>query len=88
VTGTNLAGVITLRTGTEAASSGTVAAVRFYGRLGVAPQGCSLMAREPNAASAATTIYTSAPDTTAWKVNVGKSALADATTYVWSYICM
>jgi len=88
VAGNNLAGVITLTTGTGAAASGMVAAVRFHGTLGVAPQGCSLMAREPNAASAATTVYTTAPDTKAWAVNVGKSALTDATTYVWSFLCM
>jgi hypothetical protein len=88
VSGTNLAGVITLTTGTGSTASGTVADIRFHGTLGVAPQGCSLMAREPNAASTATTIFTIAPDTSAWAVNVGKSALSDATTYVWSYICM
>jgi len=88
VSGTNSAGVITLTTGSGAAAGGTVATVKFRGTLGVAPQGCSLMAREPNAASAATTVYTTAPDTTAWTVNVGKAALADGTTYVWSYICM
>jgi hypothetical protein len=88
VTGTNLAGVITLTTGTGAAAAGTVAVVRFQGKVSVAPQGCSLMAREPNAASAATTVYTTAPDTQAWSVNVGRSALSDGTTYVWSYLCM
>jgi hypothetical protein len=88
VTGTNMAGVITLKTGTGSSASGTVAAVSFHGTLGVAPQGCSLMPREPNAAAVATTIYTTAPDTSAWSVNVGKSALTDGTTYVWSYICM
>jgi hypothetical protein len=88
VSGTNMAGVITLTTGTGSSASGTVADIRFRGTLGVAPQGCSLMAREPNAASATTTIYTIAPDTSAWAVNVGRFALSDATTYVWSYVCM
>jgi hypothetical protein len=88
VTGTNLAGVLTLTTGSGAAAAGTLAAVHFSGKMDVAPQGCALMAREPNAASAATTIYTAAPDTRAWSVNVGKTALADSTTYVWSYLCM
>jgi hypothetical protein len=88
VSGTNTAGVITLTTGTGSAAGGMVAEIRFHGALEVAPQGCSLMAREPNAASAATTIYTSAPDTSAWSVNVGKAALSDATRYVWSYLCL
>jgi hypothetical protein len=88
VTGTNLAGVITLTTGIGARASGTVAAIRFRGKLGIAPQGCSLMPRNADAASATTTIYTTAPDTAAWSVNTGKTPLEDKTQYVWSYLCM
>jgi hypothetical protein len=88
VTGTNLAGVITLTTGTGARAAGMVAAVRFRGALSVAPQGCSLMPRNAEAAGATATIYTTAPDTEAWSVNAGKVALADGTTYAWSYVCL
>ena len=88
VTGTNLAGVITVTTGKGAAASGPLAVLAFRGTLSAAPQGCSLMPREANAAAAVTTIYTTAPSTSAWTVNVGRMPLTDATTYSWSYSCL
>jgi hypothetical protein len=88
VTGANMAGVITVTTGTSPGSAGTLATVAFSGTLATAPQGCSLMARNAAAASATGTVYTTAPTTTGWSIAVGGTALGAASVYSWSYVCM
>jgi hypothetical protein len=88
VTGSNIAGVITVTTGTSTMSGATLATVSFNGTLGTAPQGCSVMPRNANAAAAATTIFTTAPSTTGWTISVGGTAVAASATYQWSYQCM
>jgi hypothetical protein len=88
VSGTNMAGVITLTTGTATTASATLATVTFNGTLGTAPQGCQLEPRNANAAAAAVSTYTTAPSTTAWSVAVDATALAASTAYSWAYLCM
>jgi hypothetical protein len=88
VSGTNMAGVITLTTGTATTASATLATVTFNGTLGTAPQGCQLEPRNANAAAASVSTYTTAPSTTAWSVAVDATALAASTAYSWAYLCM
>jgi hypothetical protein len=88
VTGHNAAGVVTCTTGTAPVASGVLATVTFNGTLGVAPQGCRVMARNAAAAAAATTVYTTAPTTTTWTISVGATALTASTAYSWSYECL
>lgn len=83
--GTNVAGVISCTTGTVP-TTGTLLTITFNGTLPVAPQGCSLMARNTATSAAASNVHTTAPSTTTWAV-VADVALVLSTTYVWSYQC-
>lgn len=87
ITGTNMAGIITVTTGTATTSTATLATVTFNGTLGTVPQGCTLQARNANAATLATDLYTTAPSTTAWTLAVGASAPTISLTHIWSYTC-
>ena len=88
VTGTAISGMVTLATGTAPSTSGTVVTVNWTLSAAPPPQGCSLMPRNAAAASATGTIYTGAPSTSGWTVNVGATALGASTSYAWSYQCM
>jgi hypothetical protein len=88
VSGTVISGVVTVTTGSGPAASAALATVGWTLASGTPPQGCSLMPRNAAAASATGTIYTSAPATGGWTVNVGPTALSGSTAYAWSYQCM
>lgn len=88
VTGTAISGVLNLTTGTGTVASATAVNVGWSLSSGTAPQGCSLMPRNAAAAAATATIFTGAPGTSGWTVNVGATALAAGTSYAWSYQCM
>jgi hypothetical protein len=85
-TGANMAGVISCTTGAAGVVNRTVATVRFAGGVAVAPQGCSLMAR--NASAAGVGVYTTAPSKTGWTIAVGDAGLKAGTVYRWSYACL
>lgn len=87
VSGTPLSGVLTLMTGGTPSATASVANIGWALPSGTPPQGCSLMPRNAAAASATGTIYTGAPSTSGWTVNVGAAALAGSTSYAWSYQC-
>jgi hypothetical protein len=87
ITGANMAGVITCTTGTLPTVSSTLATITFFGTLGTAPQGCTLMPRNALTALALTSFYTTAPTTTSWTIATTTTVLAAATTYSWSYSC-
>jgi hypothetical protein len=88
LTGTALSGVFTLTTGTGPTASAALATVVWSLPSTTPPQGCTLMPRNATAANATETIYTGAPSTSGWTVNVGGTALAASTSYSWSYQCM
>jgi len=88
LSGTPLSGVLTLTTGTAPGVSSTLATMGWSLPSSTPPQGCSLMPRNANAAAASATIFTGAPTTGGWTVNVGGTALAASTAYSWSYQCM
>jgi hypothetical protein len=88
LSGTTLSGVLTVTTGTAPAASSTLATMGWSLPSSTPPQGCSLMPRNANAAAASGTIFTGAPTTGGWTVNVGGTALAASTAYSWSYQCM
>lgn len=81
-----MAGVLTLTAGTGAAANATALTVSFAGGASVAPQGCTVMAR--NASAANVGVYTGAPSTAGWTLGVGAAALQAGVTYQWSYACL
>ena len=86
ITGTNLAGVITVIAGT-ATTTGTLATISFSLPLGTAPQGCQVTPRNAATAPMATAIYTTAPSTTSWILGASAGLTASGT-YSWSYSCI
>lgn len=88
LTGTPLSGVIAVTTGTSPTASGALVTVGWTLPSSTLPQGCSLMPRNAEAAGVSGTIYSGAPNSGGWTVNVGPTALASSTSYVWSYQCM
>lgn len=87
VTGTNMAGVITLNTGT-ATASGTLFTLTFNGTLATAPQGCNLFPRGDAAAATSTSISEAGAPTTTQDVFRTSSAIAVSTAHVWGYKCI
>ncbi|HEX4154380.1 MAG TPA: hypothetical protein VHY48_02085 [Acidobacteriaceae bacterium] len=87
VAGTLISGVLNLTTGTATSASAALLNVSWTISAPAAPQGCSLMPRNAAAAAVSGTIYTGAPSTSGWVVNVGATALAASTAYAWSYQC-
>ncbi len=87
VSGTALSGVLSVTTGTSPSSSSTLATTSWTLPSTTAPQGCALMPRNAAAAAVSGTIFTGAPSTSGWTVNVGTTALAASTNYTWSYQC-
>jgi hypothetical protein len=85
--GTVISGVVNVTTGTGTAASATLLTVSWSLSSSTPPQGCSLMPRNAISASVTGTIYTGAPSTSGWTVNVGGTALAPSTSYSWSYQC-
>jgi hypothetical protein len=85
--GNTLAGVLSVTTGSSPSSSAVLATVSWSLPSGTPPRGCSLMPRNAAAAAATGTIFTGAPSTSGWTVNVGASALTASTSYSWSYQC-
>lgn len=89
IAGTNLAGVVTVSTGTSTTGSSVLATITFNGTLGTAPQGCTLFPRNANAVGQVAMVYTTAPSTTIWTISVGGSAIpASTTSFIWSYACI
>jgi hypothetical protein len=86
IAGSAISGVMTLTTGTATVGSAAVLNVG-WSLSATAPQGCSLMPRNAAAAGASGTIFTGAPNGSGWTVNVGATALAASTNYMWSYQC-
>lgn len=83
ISGTNMAGTITLVAGGTAAS-GAMGTITFNGTLTTAPRACIL---EPNdSATAALGHYAGAPSTTTWTFGV-TSAPTLSSTYIWRYTC-
>lgn len=87
VAGTNLAGIVTIITGTATTPSSTLATITFNGTLASAPQGCALFPRNASAVGEVAMIYTTAPNTTTWTIAVAGSAVPISSTYSWSYSC-
>jgi hypothetical protein len=88
VAGNNVNGVISVTTGTSTTATATLATLTFSGSLATAPQGCSLMPRNANAAAQVAMIYTTAPTSTTWTIGVAGGALpASINSYQWSYQC-
>ncbi len=87
VSGTALAGVLSVTTGASPSASAVLATLSWSLSSGIAPQGCSVMPRNAAAAAATASIFTGAPSTSGWTVNVGGTALAASTSYAWSYQC-
>ena len=87
IAGTTISGVLSVTTGASPAASGTLATVGWSLPSSTAPEGCSLMPRNAAAAAASGTVFTSAPSTSGWTVNVGATALSASTSYSWSYQC-
>ena len=85
VSGAPTAGVLTLTAGSGAAANSTAVTVSFPGRLSAAPQGCTAMARNANAAGVS--VFTGAPSTAGWSLGVGAVALQAGAIYQWSYAC-
>jgi hypothetical protein len=86
IAGSAISGVMSLTTGTATVGSAAVLNVG-WSLSAMAPQGCSLMPRNAAAAGASGTIFTGAPNGSGWTVNVGATALAASTNYMWSYQC-
>ena len=87
VTGVNKDGTISCTTG-SATTTGVLATVTFNPALAVAPVGCSLTPRTATTTvPAGSVVWTGAPSTTTWTVNVGAVALSTGTNYSWSYNC-
>lgn len=87
VSGTPLSGVLSVTTGTSPSAGNTLATIGWTLPSATAPQGCSLMPRNAAAAAVSGTIFTGAPGGSGWTVNVGATALASSTNYMWSYQC-
>jgi hypothetical protein len=87
ITGTLVSGVLNLTTGSAAAASATALNVGWSLSSGTPPHGCTLMPRNAAAAAVSATIFTGAPSGSGWTVNVGATALAASTNYMWSYQC-
>lgn len=88
ISGTNVAGVITVITGTSPASISTLATITLNGTLTTAFRGCSLFPRNSSAAGQVGMIYTTAPTSTSWTIAVAGSPLSASSTYSWSYLCV
>lgn len=88
ISGTTLSGVLSITTGTAPSAGSTVSTINWTIPSTTPPQGCSLMPRNAASAVVSGTIFTGAPSTSGWTVNVGASALAANTAYAWSYQCM
>jgi len=79
--------LLNLTSGSSTAVSATAVNVGWSLSSGTPPQGCSLMPRNAAAAAVSGTIFTGAPSSSGWTVNVGTTALAASTNYAWSYQC-
>ena len=87
VSGTTLSGVLSVTTGASPSAGNSLATISWTLPSTTPPQGCSLMPRNAAAAVVSGTIFTGAPSGSGWTVNVGATALAASTNYVWSYQC-
>jgi hypothetical protein len=87
ISGTTISGVLSVTTGGSPAANGTLATVGWSLPSSTPPAGCALMPRNAAAAAATGTIFTGAPSTSGWTVNVGVTALSASTSYAWSYQC-
>jgi hypothetical protein len=87
ITGSNMAGVITVSTGTATTASATLATITFNGTVATAPRVCLLQPQGVNAVGQSSMVYTTAPTTTGWTLAVAGSAIPISTTYTWGYAC-
>lgn len=88
ITGFNMAGRISITTGTVTLPSATLATITFGGTVTTAPQGCTLQPVGVNAVGQVGMVDVSAyPTTTGWAIGVGAAAIPASTTYTYSYVC-
>ncbi len=87
ITGKNLAGRITITTGTATTASATLATITFGGTVTTAPQGCSLQPTNANAVGQNLMVFSNYPTTTGWTIGVGGTAVPASTTFTYSYSC-
>lgn len=88
ITGANMAGVITVTTGTATTASATLATITFNGTVTTAPRACMLQPLGVNAAGQNSMIYSTAPNTAGWTIGVAGSPVPVSTTYTWGYVCI
>jgi len=87
VTGTDVNGYVTITTGTSCASSAVVATITFSAAYASAPKSVIITPAEVNAAALTLKPYASQAGigTSSWTLNIGGTALTDATTYKFYY---
>ena len=83
---TRTTGVVTVSTGT-APTTGTLVTITQNIALPFAPAGCKVEARDATTSAVNSSVYTTAPSTTAWSLGLGSSSLAAGTTYTWYFNC-
>ncbi len=88
VSGSNMAGAITLTAGSSPAANSTVLSLTFTGTVQSAPKGCTVMARTAQAAAAASAVYAAAPTAIGWSLLGNAAALTAGGSYGWSYACL
>lgn len=88
ITGTNVAGVVNLTTGTATTANAILATITFNGTLPTAPQACILQPRNSGGASNYNVIFTTAPTTTTWTITTGSTAPAVSTAMSFGYHCI
>lgn len=88
VTGTNMAGVINLTTGTATVANAVLATITFNGTVTSPPQSCILQPRNSGGSSNYTVIFTTIPTTTGWTITTGTTAPAVSTAMSFGYSCI
>ncbi len=87
ITGKNLAGRITITTGTATTASATLATITFGGTVTTAPQGCSLQPTNANAVGQNLMVFSNYPTTSGWTIGVAGTPVPASTTFTYSYSC-
>jgi hypothetical protein len=90
VTGNNLSHIITVVTGSAPAINAQICSITFNnGTLLSSNRGCSVNARNANAASQMLNVFSNTPSTTSYSISVGATALpASTTNFVWYDVCI
>lgn len=87
-TGFNLAGVVTVNTGTVPTGAAILATLTFSTTQSTAPQACFLQPTNSSAAGNAGMVFTTAPTTTTWTITEAISAPSASSTFTWGYLCI